>query len=112
MYDINFYMKINGFKKKLVAGEKLDPELVLAKLEDARSNNPVIYNIETTNACNMRCKMCPRTTMMTRDVETIDPALFKKVVDQIEPHSSELWKKWEDFLEEEYGCKEDEMSEN
>jgi len=112
MYDINFYMKINDIKKKFESGEKLDPKLVLAKLEDARSNNPVIYNIETTNACNMRCKMCPRTTMMTRGVETIDPALFQKVVDQIEPHSFELWKKWEDFLEEEYGCKEDEMSEN
>lgn len=112
MFDIDFYMKINDFRKKLEKGGTFDPELILATLEDARNSNPIIYNIETTNACNMRCKMCPRTTMMTRAVETIDPGLFQKIIDQIEPHSPALWKKWENFIEEEYGCKEDEMSEN
>lgn len=40
------------------------------------SDHPVVYNIETTNRCNMRCKMCPRTTMMTRKIEDIDRETF------------------------------------
>ena len=40
-------------------------------LEGVRNRKPVIYNIETTKACNMRCAMCPRTTMMTRPVATM-----------------------------------------
>ena len=43
-----------------------DPAAARDALESFRSREPVVYNIETTNACNMRCAMCPRTTMMTR----------------------------------------------
>ena len=56
--------------------------------------------------------MCPRTTMMTRPIETIDRDTFIKVIDQLKPHSKELWAKWCEFVEKEYGIKEDDMSEN
>jgi radical SAM protein with 4Fe4S-binding SPASM domain len=112
MYDINFYIETNEFKKKLASGSLIDREEIFTTLEEARSKNPVIYNIETTNACNMRCKMCPRTTMMTRDVQTIDPGLFKNIVNQISPHSPDLWSKWENYVYEEYGIATDMMSEN
>lgn len=45
-------------------------------LKSIMSDHPVVYNIETTNRCNMRCKMCPRTTMMTRKIEDIDRETF------------------------------------
>ncbi len=42
---------------------------------------PVIRYIENTNACMMRCKMCPRKNMK-RKVGFMDMGLFKKIIDQ------------------------------
>lgn len=112
MFDVAFYMKVNELKKEFVYGKLKDKQLVLNRLNEYRDKKPIIYNIETTNACNMKCKMCPRTTMMTRSVETMDDKLFQRIVDQIEPHSPELWNKWEQFVEREYGIEKNSMSEN
>ena len=79
MLDINLYMKVHDLKYRVMQGEKFPREFLIEKLEEFRSPEPVMYNIETTNACNMRCEMCPRTTMMTRPVETMNKELFKKV---------------------------------
>lgn len=81
-------------------------------LEGLRNKKPIIYNIETTNACNMRCQMCPRTTMMTRKIETITKDLFIKIINQISPHKENDWKKWEEFVQERYGILPNSMSEN
>jgi radical SAM protein with 4Fe4S-binding SPASM domain len=96
MFDINFYMKSHS---------TLDYESI-------RNGEPIVYNIETTNACNMRCKMCPRTTMMTRPIQTISPELFKRIIDQLKPHRNETWLKWEMFAQEKYGIPSEGMSEN
>ncbi len=99
MIDIEFYMKVGDLKRRLKAGEKFSREELQATLEAYRSPLPVAYNIETTNACNMRCEMCPRTTMMTRPVETMKPELFKSIIDQLQPFSAEQLARWEDFAE-------------
>lgn len=114
MLDIDFYMKWHDIRKRLDAGEKFDRIFLEAKLEEFRNKEkPLVYNIETTNACNMTCQMCPRTTMMTRPIETIDRETFIRVIDQLEPHSPELWHRWCEFCEKEYGIKESgEASEN
>ncbi len=112
MFDVDFYMKVSELNKRLQRRELSDKKMVLDTLESFRNKKPIVYNIETTNACNMRCKMCPRTTMMTRPVETMESALFKSIVNQIEPHSTELWKEWEQFVVREYGIPKDAMSEN
>lgn len=112
MLDIDFYMKLHKFRKELDSGKVYDREFLENELERLRNKEPIVYNIETTNACNMVCKMCPRTTMMTRSIETIDRETFIKVIDQLKPHSKELWAKWVDFVDKEYGIKEDDMSEN
>lgn len=112
MFDVAFYMRVDELKKQLARGEIKDKQIVLERLNEYRNKKPVIYNIETTNACNMKCKMCPRTTMMTRSVETMDRQLFQRIVDQIEPHSPELWNAWERFVESEYGIPKNSMSEN
>jgi len=97
MIDIDFYEKVYPLKK---AGLPIPFEI----MESYRSKNPVVYNIETTNACNMRCEMCPRTTMMTRPVETMKPEVFKRVIDQ--------WEQWESFVWDSYTVHSGEMSEN
>lgn len=43
---------------------------------------PETINIELTNACNLRCTMCPRTTKMSRPIGMMDFNLFKKIVDE------------------------------
>jgi len=112
MIDINFYQKVYPLKKQLMNKEISDRDYVWEKFEEFRSKDPVLYNIETTNACNMRCEMCPRTTMMTRPIETLDMETYKRIVDQLRPFSEEEWKKWLDFAEKTYGISRDDMSEN
>ena len=112
MLDIDFYMKSYDFMKDAHAGKIKDKQAALNFLESLRSKEPVVYNIETTNACNMRCEMCPRTTMMTRSIETMHIDLFCKIVDQLKPHKKEKWEEWQRFVQAEYGIKTTDMSEN
>lgn len=112
MFDIDFYMKVFDLKYKMMQGQKFEREYLLQKLEEYRSPNPVVYNIETTNACNMRCEMCPRTTMMTRPIETMQKETFEKVISQLRPWSAEEWSKWEAFAAENYKIDKNDMSEN
>ena len=112
MIDINFYMKIANIKQKLMVGERPDSVHVLDAFESALSQKPVIYNFESTNACNMVCGFCPRTNLMTREIESMPPELFNLVADQIEAHSEADWKRWEDFATKRYKIGPDEMSEN
>lgn len=112
MLDIAFYMKFDEVLPQ-IQNSNLSAQEIYEALEKIRSPKPVVYNIETTNRCNMRCEMCPRTTMMTRSIEDIDMDTFQKVVDQISPHSLGLWEKWKKFCEDKYHIKEeDEPSEN
>ena len=112
MIDINFYMKVHDLKQKIMSEESFDKNFIFEEFEKYRSEEPVIYNIETTNACNMRCRMCPRTTMMTRKIETLDLDVFKKIVDQIRPFADDEWEDWQAFVEREYRIGREDMSEN
>lgn len=93
-------------------GRALDKKYVVDKFEQFRSKDPVIYNIETTNVCNMRCVMCARTTKMTRQMNTLDMDIYKRVVEQIKPFPQDLWAKWKKFVVDYYGIRPDEMGEN
>lgn len=112
MLDINFYMAFHELTDRLDKDKEYTADEMYNMLEAIRSENPVIYNIETTNRCNMRCKMCPRTTMMTRHNEDIVRETFLNAVSQIRPHTAEEWAKWKAFCEKTYGIYENEMSEN
>ena len=112
MIDIDFYMKVFDLKTRVMQGEKFSREYLLEKLEEYRSPNPVVYNIETTNACNMRCEMCPRTTMMTRPIETMHSDLFAKIISQLRLWSADEWKTWQTFVEDKYHIDRNDMSEN
>ncbi len=121
MLDINFYMKFNDYLGGLDMDKEYKFEEIYRGLDVIRSSQPVVYNIETTNRCNMRCKMCPRTTMMTRKNEDINRETFINVIKQIRPHTKEEWERWKKFCENKYGISEDianekgkkgEMSEN
>ena len=112
MLDIGFYMRFHDLINSLDEDKEYTADEMYEKLEAIRSKDPVVYNIETTNRCNMRCKMCPRTTMMTRANEDINRETFLNVVKQIRPHTEEEWAVWKAFCEKTYGIYENEMSEN
>ncbi len=113
MLDIGFYRRFDDVKRMIDEGSLKEKEDVFEALEKIRSKDPVVYNIETTNRCNMRCKMCPRTTMMTRELEDIDRETFIRVVDQLKPHDDDEWSEWKKYCEEKYGISEDDgASEN
>ncbi|MFC1986969.1 radical SAM/SPASM domain-containing protein [Chloroflexota bacterium] len=112
MIDIEFYMKVFSLKQRLMAGEEFSRRYIFDQFEKFRSKEPILYNFETTNACNMRCEMCPRTTMMTRKIETIDNQVFKNVVEQVKPFSDASWQNWQDFVEKNYHIPRNDMSEN
>jgi radical SAM protein with 4Fe4S-binding SPASM domain len=112
MIDIDFYMKVHPFRQRFENGDQPDRKTAFDLLEELRSKTPVVYNIETTNACNMKCKMCPRTTMMMRSVETIDRDTFILVAGQLEPFTETKWREWESFAQTEYGIAPNDMSEN
>ena len=112
MLDIRFYMAFDKFLNTLDPRKEYPIEEIAEGLENIRSRDPVVYNIETTNRCNMRCKMCPRTTMMTRPNEDLDKETFLNVIRQLRPHTQNEWGDWEKFCLERYGIAEDDMSEN
>jgi len=112
MIDIHFYQKVYKLKQQLMNGKISDRDYVWKKLEEFREKEPIIYDIESTNACNMRCEMCPRTTMMTRPIETLDMETYRRVVYQLKPWTETQWKNWESFVEKNYGISRDDMSEN
>lgn len=112
MIDIHFYQKAFDLKQRIMGGETFEKEHLTNKLEEFRSPDPVVYNIETTNACNMTCIMCPRTTSMTRSIETISQDHFRTVVDQLRPWSNEELGNWEDFVEKNYKISRNAMHEN
>lgn len=112
MLDIQFYMNVYNLKQKVMSGELKDRSEVFKKLESYRNKKPLIYNIETTNACNMRCEMCPRTTMMTRPVETLDMDVYHDIINQLDPFSDDELAIWDRFVESKYGIPKYSMSEN
>lgn len=112
MFDINFYRKFDEVAQRIESGKLADADAVFDALERIRSREPIVYNIETTNRCNMRCRMCPRTTMMNRKIEDLDRETFLQVVEQLKPHSEEDWEKWKKYVGEKYHIYENDMSEN
>lgn len=113
MIDISFYQKFSKLKKQML-DEKISipkPELYHI-LENMRSFYPAVYDIETTNICNMNCVMCPGPTKMTIPRITMPMELFEKVITQVHPYSKEELHQWYEFVEEYYGVKKTQMSEN
>lgn len=114
MYDINFFKNTKIIKNKIIKKEYTNNDItyIYDELEKMRSRNVHIFNIETSNNCNMKCIMCPRTTQMTRKVETINDDDFESIIEQVSPHSKKDLDGFLQFIEEEYGINELSRSEN
>jgi radical SAM protein with 4Fe4S-binding SPASM domain len=104
MYDIDFFEKATPIKQDILSGNvgPDDVERLFDEFEKLRKNEPYVFNIETTNYCNMRCVMCPRTTLMTRKNVWIDADAYEKVLDQITPHDPEALEAFWGFIGDKY----------
>mgnify|MGYP000476915054 CR=1 FL=1 len=115
MYDIKFFQNTKLLKKDIVQKKYTndDVEYIYAELEKLRNKHEVyVFNVETSNHCNMKCIMCPRTTNMTRKVQTIDDDGFENIIKQTQPHTNEDLDKFLTFIDEEYGINELSRNEN
>ncbi len=114
MYDINFFKESYKLKKKITNKELSFSNLkyIEDELEFLRNKNPTVFNIETTNYCNMKCIMCPRTIYMERKNIWINDELFEQMLDSVKLHED---KELEDFwrwLKDEANFDHKEVSEN
>ena len=114
MYDINFFKQSSNLKKKIVGNllSSHDIDNISLELDKLRLQSPYIYNIETTNYCNMKCVMCPRTMFMTRKNIWIDDDLFKKLLKNVKIHKKENLENFWKWLIEDYDQDPNEVSEN
>jgi len=114
MYDIQFFEKSEALKKQIISGALGESDVMAIEqaFDGLRDRVPHLFNMETTNYCNMTCVMCPRTSLMTRENQWIDENLFEGVLDQISAHDEndleEFWK----FVRETYGITFDQRHEN
>ncbi len=114
MYDIDFFKNSNTIKNKITKGflKKSDIDDITVELNSLKKESPYIYNIETTNYCNMKCVMCPRTMYMTRKNIWIDDDLFEKLLNNVKTHEKDKLENFWNWIENEYNQKIDEVSEN
>ncbi len=114
MYDIDFYKQSYSLKRNLTEGKLTFKEVdeIEKELETLRKKIPTIFNIETTNYCNMKCVFCARTIYMKRKNIWIDDDLFEKMLDKVVTHNdknlNDFWK----WLEEDAKFNPKEVSEN
>lgn len=67
-----------------VARKHFNRRAYVAELEALESLDfPKKVDIETTNACNLKCPMCARTTAMTRDVGDMTFETFRRIADEL-----------------------------
>ncbi len=107
MYDTNFIRSAKRTRRCIVndvVGLPDDPRDLAENLDEYRSRIPHIFNIETTNACNMTCKMCPRTTMK-RPVKHVDMDLFKRVIDQCRVPDPKSLEDFNQYVQRTHGIK-------
>lgn len=114
MFDIDYFRKIYALKEKIKSHwyGLSDASGLFEQFESRRSRMPYIFNIETTNVCNMKCMICPRTTEMKRTIQHMDIELYRDIVAQIRPHSRESLTAWYSFVNNMLNVNWDDHSEN
>ena len=91
MFDINFFKKTHPLKQRILQKKfSLNEfETINRELEILRDKNPTIFNIETTNYCNMKCAFCARTIFMERKNIWINDELFENLLDKVKVHKND-----------------------
>ena len=72
-----------------VVGDAVRNELAFRR---AAETSPILtsVNLELTNHCNLRCTICPVNTTMRRPKGFMDPALFRRIIDESHAEATRL----------------------
>ena len=97
MFDISYVRRSIDLKKRILSGENI-PNL-FELLEELRDKEARVFQLETTNACNMTCVFCPRTELMDRSIGHINMKEFKSIIDQLSHFTPDEEMKWEKYVE-------------
>jgi radical SAM protein with 4Fe4S-binding SPASM domain len=100
MLDINFIKNSASLKKAIISKEFKGN--ALQELEKLRPEKPPVFQLETTNVCNMRCVMCPRTELMKRQMGYMTIPEFEHLVSQLEAHDPNKFEEWKAYAENEF----------
>ena len=100
MFDTNFFINTYEIKKEIITNKYShnDSEYIFDIFEKHRSKTPFIFNIETTNVCNMKCIFCQRPKDLQRKVEHMSMDTFKKIVNQMHPQNKNELEIWNNFV--------------
>jgi len=114
MFDINFYKKSYPIKRDITQGKLTLSEVktIERELDTLRNKVPTIFNIETTNYCNMKCVFCARTIYMKRKNIWIDDNLFEKMLDNVYVHKNDNLNDFWEWVEKDAKFDPKEVSEN
>lgn len=95
LQESRYYLKLEGFKRPFikfllyqsplskVVNTPFYNKLYIKRIKkESEKILPQILQIETTNACNAKCIMCPHKTMK-RKIKTMNLEDFKKVLDNV-----------------------------
>jgi radical SAM protein with 4Fe4S-binding SPASM domain len=61
------------------------------KRTDTVNALPIRLWVETSSRCNLRCPMCPNKDMPGKDKTVMEPALFKKIVDEAKSFINDMY---------------------
>ncbi len=98
MFDLRFVIHTSSLKKAIT--EPNDFEQHLSLLEDHKPQVPPVFQIETTNICNLTCVMCPRTNLMERPLGSMSVDQFRYILERLKPQQTAVWEEWETFVRE------------
>jgi radical SAM protein with 4Fe4S-binding SPASM domain len=89
-------------KQKIVNGEYGPNDAVaIEELFNSQiTRSPFVFNIETTNYCNMTCVMCQRTTDFHRPLSHMSLETFNSIVNQMQPLPPHDFDNWQHFVRE------------
>lgn len=101
MYDINFFKNTYVTKRQIVDRKHSckDAAEINSLFTTHLSTKPRIFNIETTNHCNMKCIMCQRPQDLNRPLQHMSDHTFEMIASQLEPHNAESFKSWRHFVD-------------
>ncbi len=100
MYDTNFFMSTFKLKKEIISRKAAsrDYEEIYQIFNQNLTPSPFVFNIETTNFCNMTCIMCQRTNELERPLMHMDMQTFKNIIEQLKPRTSDDYQRWQKFV--------------
>lgn len=113
MYDSNFMIRTFDLKDRILSGavSRRESGETLREFEARLRDEPLVFNVETTSYCNMRCVFCQRTTDFTRKPQHMTMETFNNLLSQMTPRDPSELAEWRRFVKERIGLS-GERSEN